>query len=114
MSLGTVASFSQTGGGLRSLGNFFGSLGSIFLPPLGIAPVLAPPLLGGPFWGCLFMVQEGESATRVGRATAGLGTNSDRPLADLHADPSCTEELDLGGCVVLTRNLEPEAGKGQL
>ena len=36
------------GRGLRSLGNFLGSLGSILLPPLGAAPVLAPPLLGGP------------------------------------------------------------------
>ena len=34
--------------GLRSLGNFLGSLGSILLPPLGIAPVPTPPLPGGP------------------------------------------------------------------
>ena len=60
------------------------------------------------------MVREGESVTRVGCATAGLGTDSDQPLADLYADPSCTEDLDLGGCVTLTRNLELEAGEDQL
>ena len=60
------------------------------------------------------MVQEDESVTRVGGATAGLGTNSDWPLADLCAVPSCTEGLDLGGCVILTRSLEPKAGKDQL
>ena len=113
-SLGTVASFSRTGGGLRSLGNFLRSLGSILLPPLGTAPVPAPPLLGGPHWGCLFMVWEGESVTRIGCATAGLRTDSDRPLVDLCADPSCTEDLDLGGCVTLTRNLEPESSEDQL
>ena len=57
---------------------------------------------------------EGESVTRVGRATAGLGTDSDQPLADLHADLTYTEDLDLGGCVTLTRNLEPEASEDQL
>ena len=35
-------------------------------------------------------------------------TDSDRPLADMYPDPSCTEDLDLGGCVDLTRNLLPE------
>ena len=60
------------------------------------------------------MVREDESVTRVGRTAAGLGTHSDRPLADLCAVPSRTEDLDLGGCVTLTRSLEPEAGVGQL
>ena len=60
------------------------------------------------------MVQEDESVTQVGHATAGLGTDSDRPLADLCAVSSCTEDLDLGGCVVLTCSLEPEAGEDQL
>ena len=60
------------------------------------------------------MVWEDESVTWVGRATAGLGTDSDRPLADLCADPSCTEDLDLGGCVILTRSLKPEASADQL
>ena len=41
------------------------------------------------------MVWEDESVTRVGRAAAGLGTDSDRPLADLCAVPSRTEDLDL-------------------
>ena len=60
------------------------------------------------------MVREGESVTRIGCAIAGLGTDLDQPLADLSADTSCTEDLDLGGCVTLTRNLEPEAGEDQL
>ena len=60
------------------------------------------------------MVREDESVTRVGPATAGLGTDSDQPLADLCADPTRTEDLDLGGCVTLTRNLEPEASEDQL
>ena len=60
------------------------------------------------------MVQEDESVTRVGGATAGLGTNSDWPLADLCAVPSCAKDLDLGVCVTLTRSLEPEAGVDQL
>ena len=60
------------------------------------------------------MVREDESVTRVGHATAGLGTDSDRPLADLCAVPSCTKDLDLGGCVILTRSLEPEVGEDQL
>ena len=60
------------------------------------------------------MVWEDESVTQVGRAATGLGTDSDQPLANLCADPSCTEDLDLGGCVTLTRNLEPEAGEDQL
>ena len=60
------------------------------------------------------MVREEESLTRAGCATAGLGTDSDRPLADLCAVPSCTEDLDLGVCVTLTRSLEPEAGVDQL
>ena len=60
------------------------------------------------------MVQEDESVTWFGRATAGLGTDLDRPLADLCAIPSRTEDLDLRGCVILTRSLEPEAGVDQL
>ena len=60
------------------------------------------------------MVQEDESVTRVSHATASLGSDLDRPLADLCAVSSCTEDLDLGGCVTLTRNLEPEAGEDQL
>ena len=60
------------------------------------------------------MMREGESVTRIGCATAGLGTDSHRPLADLCADPSCPEDLDLGGCITLTRNFEPEAGEDQL
>ena len=59
-------------------------------------------------------MREGESVTRIGCTTAGLGTDSDQPPSDLHADPSCTEDLDLGGCVTLTRNLEPEAGEDKL
>ena len=113
-SLRTVAPLLKTGGGLGSLVSLLGSLGSILLPPLGTAPVPAPPLLGGPHWGCLFMVWEGESVTRISCTAAGLGTDSDRPLAELCADPSRTEDLDLGGCVTLTRNLEPEAGEDQL
>ena len=60
------------------------------------------------------MVQEGVSVTRIGCPTAGLGTDSDWPLADLCSDPSRTEDLDLGGCVTLTRTLELEAGEDQL
>ena len=60
------------------------------------------------------MVREGGSVTQIGCAAAGLGTDSDWPLVDLCADPSCTEDLDLGGCVTLTRNLGPEAGEDQL
>ena len=60
------------------------------------------------------MVREDESVTRVGRAMTVLGTDPDRPLADLCAVPSSTEDLDLGGCVTLTRSLGSEAGKDQL
>ena len=60
------------------------------------------------------MVRGDGSVTRVGCAIAGLGTDSDGPLADLCAVPSRTEDLDFGGCVTLTRSPEPEAGAGQL
>ena len=60
------------------------------------------------------MVPKDESVTRVGRAPTGLGSDSDQPLAYLCAIPSCTEDLELRGCVILTLSLEPEAGVDQL